>query len=218
MKRNKRKYAILALAAVILAGAVLLSGVMQAEALEATLSGTEISGTPGDINGDGKVDAKDLALLLSDFGKSGAGIVNQYADINGDNRVDSTDLSLLLAGYGKAEPDPVLPTQISINAIAGKEYDITLNGSGITSFSGKEIKVTYDAAVFEIVDLSAFTKNKETVTGPIAAVGINITRVSPGEIRFLVDKTIPAGKQWSGVVNVLRLRAKATAQSVISVE
>ena len=41
MKRNKRKYAILALAAVILAGAVLLSGVVQARALEAPATAAE---------------------------------------------------------------------------------------------------------------------------------------------------------------------------------
>ena len=55
---------------------------------------------PGDINGDGKVDAADLSMLIADFGKSGAAITNPAADINGDGKVDSADLSILIANYG----------------------------------------------------------------------------------------------------------------------
>ena len=56
---------------------------------------------PGDINGDNKVDATDLSLLLANFSKTGAAIANPGADVNGDGKVDSTDLSLLLANFGK---------------------------------------------------------------------------------------------------------------------
>lgn len=54
----------------------------------------------GDISGDGKVDSTDLILLLSDFGKFGADIVNLGSDINGDGKVDSTDLIALLSNFG----------------------------------------------------------------------------------------------------------------------
>lgn len=47
-----------------------------------------------DINGDGVVDAFDLAGLLGDWGESGAG------DLNGDGGVNAFDLSILLGSWG----------------------------------------------------------------------------------------------------------------------
>jgi len=47
---------------------------------------------PGDLNGDGKVDAADLATLLSSWGTPGA-------DLNGDNGTDASDLAILLSNW-----------------------------------------------------------------------------------------------------------------------
>ena len=49
---------------------------------------------PSDLNGDGSVNAADLALLLGNWGNSGAG------DINGSGSVDGADLALLLSAWG----------------------------------------------------------------------------------------------------------------------
>ena len=54
-------------------------------------------GKQGDVNGDGKVDATDLSMLISDFGKNGV----FASDINGDGKVDATDLSILISNFGK---------------------------------------------------------------------------------------------------------------------
>lgn len=53
--------------------------------------------TPGDINGDKKVDALDLSTLLTNWGNSGATAVQ--GDINGDGQVDALDLSTLLVNW-----------------------------------------------------------------------------------------------------------------------
>lgn len=50
-------------------------------------------GIVGDLNGDNRVNAQDLALLLSSWGQTGA------ADLNGDGMVGAPDLSALLAGW-----------------------------------------------------------------------------------------------------------------------
>jgi hypothetical protein len=52
------------------------------------------SSTPGDVNGDGKVDAADLALLLSGWGLSGA------SDLDGDGITGPADLAILLSNWG----------------------------------------------------------------------------------------------------------------------
>lgn len=50
---------------------------------------------PGDINGDGIVDAADLGLLISAFGTSAVA-----PDLNGDCAVDAADLGLLIENFG----------------------------------------------------------------------------------------------------------------------
>lgn len=49
---------------------------------------------PGDLDGDGRVDLRDLALLLAAYG------VGDGGDVDGDGRTDLADLALLLANYG----------------------------------------------------------------------------------------------------------------------
>jgi hypothetical protein len=48
---------------------------------------------PADLDGDGVINAADLALLLSNWGASGVG------DIDGDGTVGAADLSALLAAW-----------------------------------------------------------------------------------------------------------------------
>jgi hypothetical protein len=48
---------------------------------------------PADLNGDGSVDAADLALLLGSWGTSGN-------DLTGDGTVDASDLAILLGAWG----------------------------------------------------------------------------------------------------------------------
>jgi len=45
-----------------------------------------------------KVDATDLSMLISDFGKSSG--LNPNSDINNDGKVDATDLSILISNFG----------------------------------------------------------------------------------------------------------------------
>lgn len=65
---------------------------------------TEVSviGTgPGDLNGDHKVNIKDVALVASAFGSyPGHERWNQIADINRDNKVNIRDIVFVAANYG----------------------------------------------------------------------------------------------------------------------
>ncbi|RMF84233.1 MAG: hypothetical protein D6744_03410 [Planctomycetota bacterium] len=56
---------------------------------------------PADLNGDCVVDLTDLALLLNNFGASGAG---EIGDVNEDGAVDLTDLAQLLATFDDTCP------------------------------------------------------------------------------------------------------------------
>ncbi len=50
---------------------------------------------PGDVTGDGMVDAIDLGILLASWGTA-----NKAADVNGDGTVDASDLGILLSAWG----------------------------------------------------------------------------------------------------------------------
>lgn len=63
-----------------------------------------ITGLLGDINGDGKVNYIDLAMLGASYGKRGGTPgFNPAADLNGDGIIDYKDLAILGADYGKQE-------------------------------------------------------------------------------------------------------------------
>ena len=78
-------------------GPLPLSGAVRAEiskllglkAFTPAAARSKLSGA--DVNGDGKVDLTDLALLMGNFGKTGGGL---SGDLNRDGRVDESDLRL----------------------------------------------------------------------------------------------------------------------------
>jgi len=113
---------------------------------------------------------------------------------------------------------PILPDEIIINAVAGKQYNVPVSAKGIKDFRDLEFILKYDDMVFDLIDLCTYTKEKELDTGLIAAMGITITQVDPGEIHFTVDKTIPPEKEWEGIINVIKFEAKTAGQSTIKIE
>jgi hypothetical protein len=51
----------------------------------------------GDINGDGKVDKYDFAIMMSQWGEAG---LNLSADLNHDGKVDKYDFAILMSQWG----------------------------------------------------------------------------------------------------------------------
>jgi hypothetical protein len=55
----------------------------------------------GDLNADGRVDMKDVAIVAKTFGaRPGDNLWNQTADINQDNKVDMKDISIVAREFG----------------------------------------------------------------------------------------------------------------------
>jgi hypothetical protein len=50
---------------------------------------------PGDVNGDGRVNAADLGMVMAAFALADSG-----ADLDGDGIVGGGDLAIVLAGWG----------------------------------------------------------------------------------------------------------------------
>ncbi len=67
-----------------------------------TLSGNITVRLIGDVNGDGKVDLRDLALAARAFGSTPTSPNwNPAADINGDGKVDLKDIALIARNFGQ---------------------------------------------------------------------------------------------------------------------
>jgi len=70
-------------------------------AISNTASVTVLFRIPGDVNGDNKVDGKDVALAALAFGSvPGTTTWNQNTDVNGDGRIDGKDLVIIVRNYG----------------------------------------------------------------------------------------------------------------------
>jgi hypothetical protein len=59
-------------------------------------------GTPGDMDGDGDVDAADFVAVRDQVGVDNLGCVG--SDINGDGEVDGADLAYILSFWGATCP------------------------------------------------------------------------------------------------------------------
>lgn len=61
--------------------------------------------SPVDLNADGKIDIKDIAITSSAFGSfPGHPRWNPICDLNNDNRVDIRDIALIAKNFGKTYP------------------------------------------------------------------------------------------------------------------
>ena len=105
--------------------------------------------------------------------------------------------------FGTPADVPFTPTY-TVDCTAGKEFSLVLKAQNFTSLIGRAFTVTYaPGSIANVTDLCAVTYRRETTTGVIQGTGITITQVSPGEIKFTVDRAIESGKNWSGVLNII---------------
>jgi hypothetical protein len=107
-------------------------------------------------------------------------------------------------------------SNLTINAVAGKQYDISIAASDITSFSGMTVTMQYDPARMQLSDLCAFTKAKELSAGAIPGIGVTVSQVSNGAIVLTVSKSIPSGNVWSGVINTISLKALQSGNTAVT--
>ena len=59
---------------------------------------------PGDLDGNGEVDATDLAIITFYYNEGVSGYPNSYYDLNSDGIIDIYDIVIVAKNYGKIDP------------------------------------------------------------------------------------------------------------------
>ena len=72
-----------------------------------TIASTTPPAVVGDLNGDGYVGCADLAILESNYGKTGNGLAG---DLNGDGTVNTFDLSIMLSHWNPPPGEAPCPS------------------------------------------------------------------------------------------------------------
>ena len=124
---------------VILAGLLILAALRTSTALAYTCQ--------ADINGDGKVDFKDLEIMKAETGRDNCYTIPCQADLNGDGKVDIEDRKILKAEFGRDNCPP------SNGYIPGEDIDIPQIGQETEFDTYEEEEATpYDIGEDEELD------------------------------------------------------------------
>jgi len=114
----------------------------------------------GDLNDDGNVDSRDLAILASHLA-SQTDLLAPFADINGDAVSDITDLSALLAFADNSE---------CISDVAANATDASRNPNGLVGPEDLDAFISgFIAGTVAIADIAS--DNLDTTYNPNATVG-----------------------------------------------
>jgi len=119
----------------------------------------------------------------------------------------------------QTEPTPPPPSSIVKNITNGNDLVVICTLSNIiTSFSGIVYKITYNPAQVDLVDFAAQTSILNVSVGIVPDTDLEIVSysASTGILTFKVNKTIASGSMWSGVVTILRFKAKTTGSTTVS--
>jgi len=108
-------------------------------------------------------------------------------------------------------------SELTLSVNTDKLYSVSIWAYDITDFDGLVFTVEYDEMVLEVDDLCYLTWPKELTTGVIPGTGVTITDFIPGEITFTVDKTIPNGMAWTGIINAVRFKALDSGATMITI-
>ncbi len=108
--------------------------------------------------------------------------------------------------------------QISITAVSGKTNMVALTCENISSFVNVTFKVVYDPTVLSLIDFAAQTPAADTAVAVISGSDVRIITHSNGVITFTVNKSVPAGNSFNGILTVLKFSAKKSVTTSVSIQ
>ena len=101
----------------------------------------------------------------------------------------------------------------TINTKPGDIFNVIVSETSALS-SNRIFTISYDPNQLQVLDLCGATHELETIVGAINGTNITITQYIPGTIVFTLDNSIPFGKTWSGVANVIKFQANVPTATI----
>jgi alpha-tubulin suppressor-like RCC1 family protein len=96
-------------------------------------------------------------------------------------------------------------------------YTIAITAENIATFDNITYTLEYDPNILQLLDFAAQTPTPVTAVGSILGTPLEILSHANGVLTFRVDRTVPNGFTWSGVLTVTRFKALASGNAAISV-
>ncbi|WP_343252809.1 hypothetical protein [Ligaoa zhengdingensis] len=124
---------------------------------------------------------------------------------------ENSSSSLQISSEGTTPPAP--PQEY----IAGEEYSFAVKAENVTNFSNIVYKLEFDNTKFDIVNLCAGMYPAKTTTGTCSGQYITIQSIDSTGVTFKCTRMVPAGKAYTGVINVIKLKAKTTGEAEVKV-
>ena len=120
--------------------------------------------------------------------------------------------------YLTADPEPVSTFYIradtmELQAKAGGSCCLQLSAVGIPRFGGSVIRLTYPKELLELVSV----KEQEVygIGGGEEPSILQVKSNDPGSLRFVCEREIPSGLEWSGLVARLKFTVLQTGAAMI---
>jgi hypothetical protein len=155
---------------------------------------------PGDVNVDGKVDGKDLAVLRSNMGKTGAGWAG--GDLDQDGEVTFADFQVLERNFGRTGES--LAGDLDGNGVVNTEDFKTLSANFGKYGGYTQGDLSLDGKI-DFTDFQILERNMRRTAGAFAPFDGAVA----GASFDLADATVP---EPAGVGVVMALGAMALGQ------
>jgi hypothetical protein len=121
-----------------------------------------------------------------------------------------TTMEVILYKSGRNTPHIQFPVE------EGKSYLISIYGQALET-SATSYQMTIETENCQWADLCAFTSPNELSVGEINDTNGSIYEVGAYSIIIIHQLNIPDGYQWSGVVNVVKIKANETGLAAIAI-
>ena len=145
------------------------------------------------------------------------GLIDKSATVTGSKTINTTlpniisgaSYHLTAQGYEdrvSAPPNPEVTEAVyEVTGTANQEVKVIAKGTNITTFADRTFTLEYNPEQLQAASL--FGIYREDTLEPGQKGKVNIQTYEPGKIVFSIsDSIIPAGKVWTGMLNVFKFR------------
>ena len=104
---------------------------------------------------------------------------------------------------------------LSLDCTEGEVFNLLLTTSNIPASGRLTFTITYSTDELELVDLCGTTPRIDLSVGNIVGTDIQVLQIAPGTVVLSKTFSSSQGQGFSGVVDTIKFKAKATSQTTV---